>query len=197
MNSIYNNLKVIFALAVSVGYTNISLAQAKPNIAYSMPAVEFGFKWNSVDVTGAQSNKQDIGFQLGASAVFDFAPSFGLKTGLFYSERPFKFELGSPATEIKGKMTYFEVPAFFMFKFEDYAGVYFGPTLAMKLGDEITSGSTLIDVKGMIIPLTLGAQFKFLPNFGINIFFETIPGDIAKDLKNSRAVGANLLLTFD
>jgi len=183
-----------FIALVSFSLLASAALAASPNVSYSMPAVEFGFKWNSADLDGVSSNKQDIGFQLGASTVFNFAPTFGLKTGLFYSERPFKAD--AAGTEIKGKVTYFEVPAFFMFKFEDYAGVYVGPSLAIKLGDEVSPG-TLQDVKGMIVPITFGAQFKFVENFGVNIFFETVPGDLAKGVKNSRAVGANLLFTFD
>lgn len=187
-------MKKIIALCFIV-LSSQAFAQAKPKIAYSMPAIEFGFKWNSMDITGASSTKQSLGFQLGASTVFDFAPSFGLKTGLFYSERPFAYDvLGA---EYKGKVTYFEVPAFFMFKFEDYAGVYVGPSLAIKMGSEITSPLTLTDVSGMVVPITFGAQFKFLPSFGMNVFFEAVPNDIAKDVKNSRAVGVNLLFTLD
>lgn len=185
-------------IALSFVLLSSAAFSQSPNVSYSMPAVEVGFKWNSADLDGSSSNKQDIGFQVGASTVFNFAPSFGLKTGLFYSERPFKAEsttLGV-TSETKGKVTYFDVPVFFMFKFEDYAGVYVGPTLAVKLGDEIKPG-TLQDVKGMIVPITFGAQFKFLPNFGANVFFETVPGDLAKGVKNSRAVGANLMFTFD
>lgn len=186
-------MKKIIAL-VTVSLLSSVVLAASPNVSYSMPAVEFGFKWNSADYDGSTSNKQDIGFQLGASTVFNLAPTFGLKTGLFYSERPFKADLSG--TETKGKVTYFEVPAFFMFKFEDYAGVYLGPSLAIKLGSEVSPG-TLQDVKSMIVPITFGAQFKFIENFGVNIFFETVPGDLAKSVKNSRAVGANLLFTFD
>lgn len=187
-------MKKLIALVIGSLVLSSAAFAASPNVSYSMPAVEFGFKWNSADLDGASSNKQNIGFQLGASTVFNFAPTFGLKTGLFYSERPFKADFAG--TEVKGKITYFEVPAFFMFKFEDYAGVYVGPSLAIKLGDEISPG-TMSDVKSMITPITFGAQFKFLPNFGANIFFETIPSEVAKGIKSSRAVGANLLFTFD
>lgn len=186
-------MKKIIALSLIV-LSSVAFAQGKPNVSYSMPAVEVGFKWNSMDVTGASSNKQAIGFQLGVSTVFDFTPTLGLKTGLFYSERPFEFD--SLGVNYKGKVTYFEVPAFFMFKFEEYAGVYVGPSLAIKMGSEKSPG-TINDVNGMIVPITFGAQFKFLPNLGINVFFETVPGEVAKGVKNSRAVGANLLIAFD
>ena len=114
----------------------------------------------------------------------------GLRTGLFYSERTFKFDL------VDGKITYADIPLHFMFKFEDYAGVYLGPSLSMKIGDEVSTGS-LTDVKSMITPITVGAQFKFMPNFGLNLFFETIPSDLAQGLKNSRGIGANFLFAFD
>ncbi len=192
------NLIALLSSICSLGliaFSSTVFAQAKPNVSYSMPAVEFGFKWNSADydsnvVAPGVTNKQEIGFQLGASAVFDFAPSFGLKTGLFYSERPITTELAGVTT--KSKASYFEVPAFFMFKFEEYAGIYAGPSLAIKMADE-----NLISAKSMIIPITFGAQFKFLPNVGANIFFETVPSEIATGIKSSRAVGASLLITLD
>ncbi len=179
---------VMFSLLSSAAYA------ASPNVSYSMPAVELGFKWNSGSydstLNPGVSDKQEIGFQVGASTVFDFAPSFGLKTGLFYSERPFTAE--ASGVTAKSKATYFEVPAFFMFKFEDYAGVYVGPSLAVNLGHD-----NLTETKSLVVPITFGAQFKFLPNMGANIFFETVPSEIAKGIKSSRAVGVNLLLTFD
>lgn len=188
-------MKSLFALLLVVFSVQAMAQQAKSSVSYSMPSIEIGFKSNSADIAGSVSTKQENGFQLGASAVFDFASSFGLKTGLFYSERPFSAEM--PASVIaKGKITYFEVPAHVMFKFEDYAGVYVGPSLAIKMGDEASPGN-LTDVKGIVVPITFGAQFKFLPNIGVNMFFETISGDIANGVSNTRAVGANLLISLD
>ena len=72
----------------------------------------------------------------------------------------------------------------------------YGPSFAVKLGDEVSTAS-LTDVKSFITPLTFGAQFKFVPNLGANVFFETVPGDLANGVSNSRAVGVNLLFTLD
>ncbi len=190
-------MKKFFALgllALSTVLSTTAMAQS-PNVSYSMPAVEVGFKWNSADYNSAAvSGKQEIGFQLGVSTVFNFATSFGLKTGMFYSERPYTYEVDNLGfkTTTKAKITYFEIPAFFMFKFEDYAGIYVGPSIAVKMGDE-----KVTDAKSTVVPITVGAQFKFLPNFGANVFFESVPGEVAKGIKDSRAVGANLLFTFD
>lgn len=166
-----------------------------PSIPYSMPAVEVGFKWNSASYTNSISDKQEAGYQLGVSAVFDFTDTFALKSGMFYSERPFKTEL-TATTGVKGKITYFEVPLLLMMKFEDYAGAYIGPSIAAKLGDEATPAN-LTNIKSMIIPITFGAQFKFTSELGANVFFETVTGDIATNLSNSRAVGVNLLFALD
>ena len=187
-------MKMFFALVVML-LSQFVLAQNKSTLSYSMPSIEVGFKSNSADIIGAVSTKQENGFQLGASAVFDLATNFGLKSGLFYTERPFSAELPGSII-VKGKISYFEVPALLMFKFEDYAGVYVGPSLGIKMGDERTPGS-LTNVKGIVMPITFGAQFKFMPSIGVNMFFETISGDIANGVSNTRAVGANLLITLD
>ena len=169
-------------------------------ISYSMAGVEGGFRWNSADVDTANSNKQEIGFQIGGSAVFDLTENFGIKTGLFYTDRPFKATFATtPEITGTGKISYFDVPVFAMFKFEDYAGVYAGPSLGIKLGDEYSTapggGGSLTDIKGMIIPFTFGAQFKMSESLGLNLFFESA-GELAKGVKTSRAVGVNALFTF-
>lgn len=168
-------------------------------ISYTMAGVEGGFRWNSADVDTANSNKQEIGYQIGGSAVFTFTENFGLKTGLFYTDRPFKSTFaGTPEITGTGKVSYFDVPVFAMFLFEDYAGVYAGPSLGIKLGDEYSQtggGGTLTDIKGMIIPITFGAQFKMSESLGLNLFFESA-GELAKGVKTSRAVGVNALFTF-
>ena len=166
--------------------SSISMAE----VSYSMPALEAGFKWNSMDTDPSSSSKQSLSIQLGGSTVFNFNEQMGLRTGLFYSERTFKFDT------VDGKLTYADIPIHFMFKFEDYAGVYLGPSLSMKISDQVSTG-TLTDVKSMIIPFTVGAQFKFLPNLGLNLFFETVPSDLAQGLKNSRGIGLNVLFAFD
>ena len=188
-------MKKISALFLLVLSSSAFAQVATSGFSYSMPAVEIGFKWNTAKIANSVSDRQEVGFQLGASTVFNFATNFGLRSGLFYSERPFRSEFIA-GNSTKGKITYFDVPAQLMFKIEEYAGIYIGPTLSIKLGDEISAGK-LLDAKSLLIPITFGAQFKFAPNLGANIFFEIVPGDLAMDVSNSRAVGVNLLFTLD
>lgn len=187
-------MKQIFALSLFLFSTTVLAQKASSGFSYSMPAVEVGFKWNTTKLTNSTSDKQVMGYQLGVSTVANISEAFGVRTGMFYSERPFEGDFTTSTS--KGKLTYFEVPVQFMFKIEDYAGVYVGPSLAVKLSSEVSPGS-LTDVKTMILPLTFGAAFKFLPNFGVNAFFETVPGDLATNVSNSRAVGVNLLIALD
>lgn len=183
-------------LMISLFFSSMAFAQkTSPDFSYSMPAIEAGFKWNTAKIVGSTSDKQEVGFQLGISTVLNFSSNIGLRSGMFYSERPFASEIGG--LTVKGKISYFEVPAQLMFKFEEYAGVYVGPSFSVKLGDEVSGGNTLTDAKSFITPLTFGAQFKFVPNLGANVFFETVPGDLANGVSNSRAVGVNLLFTLD
>ena len=180
---------------ISLIFSSLAFAQkTSSDFSYSMPAIDAGFKWNTAKIVGSTSDKQEVGFQLGISTVLNFSTNLGLRSGMFYSERPFASQVG--AQTIKGKISYFEVPAQLMFKFEDYAGVYVGPSFSVKLGDEVSTGS-LTDAKSFVMPLTFGAQLKFVPNLGANVFFETVPGDLATGVSNSRAVGVNLLFTLD
>ena len=194
-------MKNFFTILLTMSLLLVCSANAE--IGYSMPALEVGFKLNTMDVDSATSNKQSQAFQAGGSIVFDLGSSdsrdFGIKTGLFYSERTYKNEFSSTAFE--GKISYAEIPLQIMFKFEDYAGIYFGPSFATKLSDECTgtacTTSGVVKPSSSIMPLTFGAQFKMFPNLGLSLFFETISSDISSNLKNSRAIGANLLLVFD
>ncbi len=187
-----NIISILLIFSATTAFAN---TERKSSISYSMAGLEAGFKWSSMSADGAGSEKQSLGYQIGISGTFDFTSDLALKSGLFYNERPFKFSVGT-GSDVNGKITYFDIPVLLMFKFEDYAGVYLGPSLSIKMSDEISSGS-LTNIKDTVIPITIGGQFKFASNLGINVFFETVPGQLADGLKNSRAVGANLLVTFD
>ena len=187
-------MKSILAISVLL-ISTFAMAQKSPTAAvYSMPAIEVGFKSNTATLPYSTANNQVTAFQLGVSGVYNLFESFGIRSGLFYSERPFSADYSGSTT--KGKLTYFDVPVQLMFKFEEYAGVYAGPSLSIKMSDEVSPGS-LTGIKSTVMPFTFGAQFKFLPNMGLNVFFETVSGELATNVESSRAVGVNLLFTMD
>lgn len=180
--------KIIFLITMCGALTTHAAAE--------MFGLEFGFKWSSAEVENADSTKQTLAYQLGGTAVFAVNKPFALKTGLFYSNRPAKYEVNS--VEGEANFTYFDIPAQFMYLFEDYAGVYVGPSLSLNLSKECKpSGCSLRKVQSMVVPITVGALFKFAPGMGANIFFETIGGNLAEGVSSHRSVGANFFLSFD
>ena len=191
----------LFAIVLTVVSFN-SIASAQEvwgqggGSSYSMPAIEVGFRSGSAKVENSSSDKQGLGYQLGATAVFNFSEKFGLKTGLMYTERAFKSTVSGQ--NIEGKITYFDIPLFAMYKLEDFVGIYIGPTIAFQIGDDVKGTTTgFTDIESMIVPITLGAQFKFTPILGLNVFFENVSGDLAQGIDKFRAVGATLMIALD
>ena len=96
-------------------------------------------------------------------------------------------------------MNYFDVPVTALYKINDFAGIYGGLIVATnlektwKLGGSSTDAQ---DVKSPILPFVMGAQLKFHPDMGVNLYYE-MAGEIAKGLSNYKAVGANLMFTFE
>lgn len=188
--------KLLFAV-FSVFISSAALADA---MDYGLIA---GFRSQSGDIdTSGQSVKSAVGYQLGAIGNLKLHDSILLRSGLMYVERPTKLSVDGTNAEADAKLTYFDVPVNLAFKFEDYASIYFGVNLSLNLSSSLSASggypaSKLNDVKSMVVPITLGADFRFAPQMGANLFFETLSGEVAQGLKNYRAVGANFIYYFD
>lgn len=188
MNKFYGMILVVSALVTG------SLAHA--DIDYGL---EVGIRQQGgeVDSTTA-SAKSQMGFQFGGFVHFPVQGALHLRTGMLYTQRPLVAKDDTTGSETKISMAYLDVPVALMYKFEEYAGVYGGVNLSMNIDSSCdAAGCKVQDVKTPMIPLVFGATFKFAPNFGANLYFESAGGEVAKGLKNYRAVGANLMLTFD
>ncbi len=159
---------------------------------YTDAAVELGFRQQNGTYDGEGiDEKAQTGFQVGVSGAFPIADKFSFRTGMFYVEKPLEADGG-----VKTKFTYFQVPVTGMFKFQEYAGVYFGVNAEVNLGSDCEPGSC-DDVKSLTTPFVVGAAFKFASQLGANVFFESGSGEVADGVKDFRAVGANLMITFD
>lgn len=168
--------------------------------------IEVGFRQQSgsVENSAGTSAKSQMGLSLGVSSFIPMGEGqFGLRTGFHYVQRPLTLELDAPSVgSAKVNLSYVDVPLAIAMKFEEYASVFAGTALALKLEDSVSSdgamaGRKLQDSKSMVMPIQFGASFKFAPQMGATLFFETIPGEVAKDLGSYRAVGANLVFTYD
>lgn len=160
---------------------------------YTDMALEVGFRHQNGDVTGSDTNAK-VGYQVGLSAAFPVADQWSIRSGLFYTQK--NIEVESLVTKQDYKFSYVEIPATAMFKFTESAGAYAGINLSMNLDDDCGTG-TCSDVESFVTPIVIGAAFKFAPQLGGNVYFETLSGDVANNVKDFKAIGANLMITFD
>ncbi|MBL7546212.1 MAG: outer membrane beta-barrel protein [Bdellovibrionaceae bacterium] len=169
--------------------------------AYSLAigfGLEGGFRQQSGDAPAGMSTSSEVGFTLGATGIFDLTEMLALRSGVMYTQRPLKVTNDITKDSATVTLTYFDIPIGLMVKFEDWMGVYAGIALSLNL-DKNSNNSNVVqlrDVKSMVTPVQLGVTFKFLPEMGLNLYFEQF-GDVADGLKSYRSVGANLLFTME
>lgn len=180
--------KLALAVLLSFGMTS-SFALAADY------GLEAGIRQQSGDSDSAVSDvKSEMGFQFGAVAHFEVSGPWHIRSGMLYTQRAVKVEaLGSSN---KVTMTYLDIPVALMYKFEDSASVFAGVSLGMHLDSKSDVG-TVSDEKSPLVPIIIGTSFKFAPQLGATLFYEMANGEVATGLKDYRAVGANLLITFD
>ena len=166
-------------------------------------SVEGGFRQQSGSTSiSNESVKSQTGYQLGATALFPLKDSWLLRTGLFYVQRPVSLQDDVSSGEAKLSMSYFEVPVAIAYHIEGYAHLFLGTALSTRLNSNSSTSGTLTGYKltqekDMVTPLLVGASFKFASDVGATLFFETISGDVAKDISGYRAVGLNIFFTID
>jgi hypothetical protein len=179
--------KLVLAFVLALGFTS-SFAMAE--IDYGL---EVGTRQQSGDSGAGVATKSRMGMQFGVTGHMPISGALHLRTGMLYTERSIILQ---STPENKVAMNYLDVPIALMFKFEEYAGVYLGISLALNL-DKSAEVGTVTNVKSTMTPLLFGASFKFAPNYGLALYYESASGEVAKDLQDYRAVGANLMITFD
>lgn len=159
--------------------------------------LEFGVRSQSADVDTPATSKSQMGMQFGATTIVPIVNNLNLRTGMLYTQRPITKEVSG--SEYKYTLNYVDIPVQLLLKLEEYAGIYFGVAVAMNMDKNCSgvAGCTVTGVKTPLIPLTFGATFKFAPQLGGSLQFETASGDAADGLKNFRAVGANLIVFFE
>lgn len=153
--------------------------------------LEVGLHNQSGDTDLNQSTTTQGGFQFGATAAFQVNGPLHFRTGMLYTNRHLK------VSDTKYSLNYLDIPATLMYKFEDYAGVFAGVVASLNLDSSTNDSTKVTGVKSTLFPIVFGATFKFAPQMGATIYYESISGDVADHLKNFRAVGANLVMTFE
>jgi hypothetical protein len=162
-------------------------------------AAAVGFRSNSADaVTAGNDVTSKTGFGAGVIGFFDLASQFQLRSGFLYTQRNFGLGL-TGGTDYDTNASYVDIPVTAMYRFADYAGIFAGPVAALLVSKDCkTPGGCSTSPEGMDLGLQFGASFKFASQLGAEVYYETIPSTFWKDaMKNARAVGVNLLFTFE
>ena len=160
--------------------------------------LEGGFRQQSGDTVPGATTTSQVGYTLGALGYFDMTERFAFRSGVFYTQRPLQVTNDITKTSSTISLTYFDIPLGVMVKFADWMGAYIGTAVSVNL-DKTSSNTgafTLTEVKSIVTPLQLGVTFKFMPELGLDLYFESF-GDPALGLKSYRAVGVNLLFTME
>ena len=181
-------MKLLVA-AVVMGCSSVSMA----SLDY---ALELGIRQQNGDSVDSSAELDSrMNFQVGMSGFLPIADKWAFRTGLFYTERNVKVKNSGQSFDVK--FSTIDIPLTAMYKFEDYAGVFFGLNLVSNLDSSVSNGGTLKDVESLQTPIVLGAAFKFAPQMGASVYYEIGTGDVAQGMDNFRAIGANLMVTFD
>ncbi|HEY8270375.1 MAG TPA: outer membrane beta-barrel protein [Pseudobdellovibrionaceae bacterium] len=156
--------------------------------------VELGVRQQSASpvATGISTNTE-MAYQFGLVGAFPMVDNFLFRSGFLYTQRPVTAKIGTATT--KYTFNYFDIPLTVLWKLNDFGGVYGGVNLSLVASADCDNCGTTVDKKGAM-PLVVGGSFKFAPNVGVDVYFEAMD-KINDDFKEGRAVGANLLITFD
>ena len=165
-------------------------------------AAVLGYRTNSADLaidsgtTSSVTSKSSFG--AGVLGFFDVGQNFKMRTGLIYNQRNFSVSPSS-GTAFDAGLSYMDIPVTAMFQFSEYGGAFAGPVLGLFAGKECSGACSFTkSPESMIWGLQFGASFKFAPQLGAELYYETIPSEFWKEgLKSNRTVGLNLLITFE
>lgn len=174
--------------------TTAFVALISLNASAQYMGVELGVRQQSADAVAAGvSTSTEMAYQFGLVGTFPMTETFMFRSGFFYTQRPVTAKVGT--AKAKYTYNYFDIPLTFLYKLNDFGGVYGGVNVALAASADCDTCTTSPDKKGAM-PLVIGGTFKFAPSFGVDVYYEAI-GKIGEDFEKGSAVGANLLITFD
>ncbi|MBC7372132.1 MAG: outer membrane beta-barrel protein [Bdellovibrionaceae bacterium] len=179
------------ALVLTTVMTLISI-----NSSAQYMGLEVGVRQQSASSeTAGVSTNTEMAMQFGLVGAFLITEPILFRTGFLYTQRPITVK--GAASDTKYTFNYFDIPLTLLWKFNEFGGVYGGVNLSLIASGDCSGVAcpTSVDKKGAM-PLVIGGTFKFAPNFGIDVYYEAL-AKVNDSFKDGRAVGANLLITFD
>lgn len=163
-------------------------------------AVSVGFRSFNADFDGTGASVSGkAGLQAGVLGFVPFTDLVQIRTGFLYSQRNLTIE-GTPVST-DANTSWVDIPATLFLKFSEFGGVFFGPVISMNLSKECSnSDGAACSVTGLSstsMPLSLGVSFKFAPQMGGELVYETQSGKFADSVKDARAIGVNFNYFFE
>jgi len=181
-----------FLIIIALSAFFISLESEAQDIGFIV-----GIRADSADtdVSGAKvSGENSLSF--GAILKTEFSETLGLRMGMLYVPRQYRYELNINWSSEIYKFTYFELPVGLLYRFSDAGGVFIGPSFGFGL-DKSCGSNSCQGVSNSLTTMQFGASFKFAPQIGAEIFYETGIIKISPQFEQQRAIGANLMVTFE
>lgn len=179
-------LMMVFAVSFTANAEFAAVLGARSNTA-------------STNITGASTSSR-LGYMAGVLGWLPLRKSFGVRTGFLYNQR---FVSLGPTLQgdIDVNFSYFDIPLTGTYQFNTQTWAFVGPVLAFNQSRDVTcsrnSSCSAADSKSFILPWQLGVDFKFAPQFGAEIFYEFMSGDLAAGVSDMRAIGASALIFFE
>jgi hypothetical protein len=132
-------------------------------------------------------------YMAGVVGVMDAFSQFQLRSGFLYTTRSYGY---IPQSGASGTATFssLDVPVGLLWKMSDYGGPFLGANVALNVSSSCPGG-TCTGLSSMPVGLQLGAQFKFAPQFGAAIYYESM-GPLGIDIDSPKAAVGQLLITF-
>jgi hypothetical protein len=157
--------------------------------------VEAGIRQQSAESnTAGVSTSTEMAYQFGLVGAFPMTEKILFRSGFLYTQRPITVKVAG--LDSKYTYNYFDIPLTILWKLNDFGGVYGGVNLALAASADCTNCGSASPNKAGAMPLVVGGTFKFAPSFGVDVYYEAM-AKVGDDFKEARAVGANLLITFD
>lgn len=130
------------------------------------------------------------GLILGGLAYLPISDQLHFRTGFLYTQRNYK------VSNSEVEVAYADVPVSALWKIADFGGVFFGTALGLKVS-ESCGNTDCVDTKSLATPIQFGGHFKIAPQFALEVFYETMPGEIVQGLEDTTAIGAMAIITFE
>jgi hypothetical protein len=132
-------------------------------------------------------------YQGGVVANIDLVSSLQIRTGILYTTRQYGY---SPAIGATGQavFTYADVPLGLLWALSDYGGPFVGANFGFNVSSSCPGGNCT-GVASSIAGYQFGVHFKFAPQFGAELYYESMAA-VMPGIDNPKAVAGNIFVTF-